>query len=294
MDLHKEETANLILQNVVGGNPLAAPSLVQGEPSLYPHPAPPTLLSSNPKGPLPLKDLLRSPGIAISVANYGLLAILDIAYAALNPLFLASPVMLGGLGLDPPTIGLLMGAWGLGNGIFQATCFTRVLDRFGPRRSFVMGIICFAPIFACFCGENMVAKLTRFGEEDVKNGSWIVWAILSVQIALVMLMDVSFGWYLLLGIDTHMLTTIFLGTIMIYIRAASPNKRSLGATNGIAQLVASIVRAIGPATATSLYAFSVGHDLLGGYAVYVILIALTILSVKIALMLPKDLGDDDD
>jgi hypothetical protein len=86
----------------------------------------------------------------------------------------------------------------------------------------------------------------------------------------------------------------FSGTIMIYIRAASPNKRSLGATNGIAQLVAATVRAIGPATATSLYAFSVSQDLLGGYAVYVILIAATFFAIKFALKLPQKLGDDDE
>jgi hypothetical protein len=81
---------------------------------------------------------------------------------------------------------------------------------------------------------------------------------------------------------------------MIYIRAASPNTRSLGATNGIAQLVASVVRAIGPATATSMYAFSVGHKLLGGYAVYAVLIATTLFAIQFALKLPQNLDDDDE
>jgi hypothetical protein len=81
---------------------------------------------------------------------------------------------------------------------------------------------------------------------------------------------------------------------MIYIRSVSPNKRSLGTTNGLAQLLASIVRAIGPAVSTSMYAFSVGHDLLGGYAVYVALIVATVGAVKIAIMLPQDVKSDED
>jgi hypothetical protein len=80
---------------------------------------------------------------------------------------------------------------------------------------------------------------------------------------------------------------------MIYIREASPNKRSLGATNGIAQLLASIVRAIGPTVATSMYAFSVSHNLLRGYAVYAVLVVLSALGVRLALMLPKDREEDD-
>jgi MFS family permease len=142
---------------------------------------------------MPLKELLKCPGVMVSIVNYGLLAILDIAYAALNPLVLASPVVLGGLGLDPPTIGLVMGAWGILNGAFQGLFFTRVLERFGPRRTFVGGIMHFVPIFVCFGLSNAVARLTRFGEEDARPGAWLVWAVVILQMVMVTFMDVSFG-----------------------------------------------------------------------------------------------------
>jgi hypothetical protein len=102
-----ELTSNLILQGVAAGNPLAAASLVQGEPALFPHPPPPTRAKT--RGQPSLLKLLRSPGVALAVGNYGLIAILDIAYVALTPVFLASPVALGGLGLDPAQIGMIMG-----------------------------------------------------------------------------------------------------------------------------------------------------------------------------------------
>ncbi len=65
------------------------------------------------------------------------------------------------------------------------------------------------------------------------------------------------------------------GCMFIYITASSPNKNSLGATNGISQTTVSIARAIGPALATSLFSFSADKNILEGYAVYVVLFALS-------------------
>jgi MFS family permease len=72
----------------------------------------------------------------------------------------------------------------------------------------------------------------------------------------------------------------------MYVTASAPNKHSLGATNGLSQTSVSIARAIGPALATSLYSVSVEHNLLGGYAVYVILFILSCLGILLALRLP--------
>jgi hypothetical protein len=102
-----ELTSNLILQSVAAGNPLGGGSLVQGEPALYPHPC--ATSADKARSQISLMKLLRTPGVALVIGNYGLLAILDIAFAALNPLFLASPVTLGGLGLTPAQIGTIMG-----------------------------------------------------------------------------------------------------------------------------------------------------------------------------------------
>ena len=80
----------------------------------------------------------------------------------------------------------------------------------------------------------------------------------------------------------------FAGCIFLYLTAAAPNKRSLGATNGLAQTTSAIARSIGPAAATSLYSFSVQHNLLGGYAVYAVLLTLSIFAVLLSLRLPDE------
>ena len=86
----------------------------------------------------------------------------------------------------------------------------------------------------------------------------------------------------------------------MYVTASAPNKRSLGATNGLSQTTVSIARAVGPAMASSLYSFSVQHNLLGGYAVYAIMFILSCFAALLAQRLPPEVwpeaedGDDDD
>ncbi|KAG1746347.1 hypothetical protein EDB19DRAFT_353570 [Suillus lakei] len=64
------------------------------------------------------------------------------------------------------------------------------------------------------------------------------------------------------------------GTIFLLITASAPTNNVLGTINSLGQTSASVARAVGPALATSLFALSKEHNLLGGNAVYVVLIIL--------------------
>ena len=74
----------------------------------------------------------------------------------------------------------------------------------------------------------------------------------------------------------------------MYINSATPNKRLLGALNGFAQTVGAFQRAVGPAIAGSLFAFSVTNNILGGDFVYVVLFTLVGIGLYFAAKLPKD------
>lgn len=78
----------------------------------------------------------------------------------------------------------------------------------------------------------------------------------------------------------------------MYITSSSPNRRSLGATNGLAQMTVSIARAIGPALSTSLFSYSVQHNILGGYGVYVPMIILSLFGLTFANLLPTHLWEE--
>ncbi|KAJ8582658.1 hypothetical protein M405DRAFT_937664 [Rhizopogon salebrosus TDB-379] len=64
-------------------------------------------------------------------------------------------------------------------------------------------------------------------------------------------------------------------SVFLIITNSAPSKNVLGAINGLGQTSASAARAVGLASATSLFAFSKEHNVLNGNAVYVVFIVLT-------------------
>ena len=78
--------------------------------------------------------------------------------------------------------------------------------------------------------------------------------------------------------------------MFIFIAAAAPNKASLGATNGLAQLSVSIMRAVGPALASSVYSLSIDkdHHYMNGGLVYYLTVALGFGAIWVGSLLPKN------
>ncbi|KAG1884854.1 major facilitator superfamily domain-containing protein [Suillus subluteus] len=97
----------------------------------------------------PLRSLL-TPAIVVPIANYAMLAFLDVSFRALFPLFLSTPTYLGGLGFSPSSIGSWLAFFGIMDGVFQALFFAKIVDRFGPKRLFCISVSCFAPVMVMF------------------------------------------------------------------------------------------------------------------------------------------------
>ncbi|KAH7920401.1 MFS transporter [Leucogyrophana mollusca] len=240
----------------------ARPSLVKAltscgdtQPSdIQPLVSPVPALSSS-EEPVAIRSLLI-PSILIPVINYGVLATFEIAMLALLPLFYSTPIEFGGLGFSPSTIGMTMAIFGLINGPLQALSFAPLVDRFGVKAVFCVGVASYIPIFGLFPVISLVAKLGGIGP--------FVWVLLVSQLVLAVFQDMAFG------------------CILMFITASAPNQRSLGATNGLAQTTGSVARTIGPALSTSMFAYSVQHNLLGGYAVYFILVISSALALLLA------------
>ncbi|KAI0695191.1 MFS general substrate transporter [Cerioporus squamosus] len=212
--------------------------------------------------PPPLRSVLTRP-VLISIANYGVLALIEIGFLALLPLFFSTPIELGGLGLSPPVIGLILGGLGLLDGIFQALFFAKAIDVLGPKRTFQLGLSMFVPLYALLPVMSLYAK--------AHGVDWVVWGLVFVLVALIVVMDLAFG------------------AIFIFITSSVPSNRSLGAVNGTAQFIASVMRAMGPAASTSLFATSLERNWLGGYAVYAILIVMAFGLFFASTSLPRDL-----
>ena len=109
------------------------------------------------EGRLPLRALLTRP-VVVSVANYGVIALLDMTTGTLLPLVWSTSVEFGGLGMSPASIGLWMGGYGLMNCIFQLVAFPHIVKRFGPRRVFIATIVLFVPLYSMFPLENLALR----------------------------------------------------------------------------------------------------------------------------------------
>ena len=77
--------------------------------------------------------------------------------------------------------------------------------------------------------------------------------------------------------------------MFMYISSAVSNNRSLGAVNGMAQMMISIQRTIGPAAAASSFAFSLENNILGGNFAYVVVLATVWIGLRIAVHLPENM-----
>jgi len=215
--------------------------------------------------PVPLRKLLTFP-VVVSVSNYMVMAFLNIALIALMPLFFAIPVKLGGLGFHPLLIGCIFGSYGIFTGLFQALCFAKITGCLGDRSAVIIGTWAYLPVFMAFPIMGIYAQ--RFGV------TFVIWIIVAVIIVLMAVMDMAFG------------------CIFMFITASAPAKRSLGAVNGLSQTTVSIARAIGPALSTSLFSLSVEQNLLGGHAVYFILLFLSGLALLLAAQLPHQMWEE--
>lgn len=211
--------------------------------------------------PLPLRALLI-PRVLIAAGNYAALSTIEIAFRGVQPLFYATPIELGGLGLDPPQIGNILATYGVLNGLFQIFFFANLHDRFGSKAIFTVAVSSGIPFILTCPLINALARAYGL--------NWAVWCMIGVQIICSMLLNLGYA------------------CIFIYIAAASPNRGSLGATNGIAQMLVSIMRSIGPASATSMFSFSIKTPA-HAWFVYYFLLLIVFIAIGTSLLLPRKL-----
>jgi len=90
-------------------------------------------------------------------------------------------------------------------------------------------------------------------------------------------------------VQVHQLTFTFCGTgsLQVVLVENVPENGPMGTVNGIAQMLGSGMRSIAPTFASSLFSISLQRGLAGGNMVYYILLAMTFVSSRLSLMLPK-------
>ncbi|KAF9048880.1 major facilitator superfamily domain-containing protein [Panaeolus papilionaceus] len=216
--------------------------------------------------PAALGDLFIYP-VLFSISNYVIAVSLDACFWALFPLFLTIPVNIGGLGLEPFKISYIIASYQLTNACCQYFFFVPATRRFGEKSVFITAITASMPSFILLPIINAVAR-------HVGTKSSYVWVLVGVLLLCRTLFVMSYG------------------TIYMYITSAAPNERSLGGTHGVAQTAVSIARGICPALTSALFSFSIEKNVLGGYAIYVLLVSISGFTMFWITRLPTRMWDE--
>ncbi|KAI6044364.1 major facilitator superfamily domain-containing protein [Pisolithus marmoratus] len=212
------------------------------------------------EGQLPLQKLLVRP-VLIAAGCYAFFALTDMAIRTVLPVYFAMPIEMGGLGLGPSAIGTILALLGFANGICQCLLFVPLQDRLGPKILYLIGAFLCIPVIALFPMTTWVAR-----ERGLDS---LVWTLVGSQMIL------------------YVLTTFSFSVTFIYINAAAPNRASIGATNGLAQMMVSVMRAFGPAGANSAFSWSIQRNVMGGYFVYWMMAGIASIPLVMGFFLPK-------
>ncbi|KAF9075117.1 major facilitator superfamily domain-containing protein [Rhodocollybia butyracea] len=212
---------------------------------------------------LSVRELLTAE-FRIILLNYGLLSVTDMAWFVfvLIPLSYSSSIPIGGLGLSPYQVGLILGIFASINGIWNLLVLRKVLKRIGPRTMYIVSYASFLIIFPLL----WIIRETAHAAGKVNA---LVWSLIVCQLCAATF--VTSGYY---------------SMQLLIVQSAPPN--SLGAVNGLAHTVASGTRGLAPLFASSLFSVSLESRLAGGHLVEIVLIALSITGVFCSFQLPNN------
>ncbi|KDQ24928.1 hypothetical protein PLEOSDRAFT_33590 [Pleurotus ostreatus PC15] len=203
----------------------------------------------------PVSSILFLRPILVSLTTHAFLSFVDQSHQVLLPLMYSTSIPLGGLGFEPARIGAIMGIWGTCNGIFQWLFFAKLIRKYGPRTMFRVSFSCY---FVCIGAYPAMSYLTKQAGGMVDGK---VYAVMLVQ----------FMCY---------------SCNNLFIIDAVPSPAALATTNGLAQIVSSIMRSLGPGFTASMFSLSLERQLAGGYMVYWILWVVIILGIYASSKLP--------
>jgi hypothetical protein len=222
--------------------------------------------------------------VVITIINYAFLAFIDQCLVVLQPLMYSSSIHLGGLGFSSFTIGIIMGVWGVINGVISIFAFPKVLRKFGVRKLYIAA---FGSYFVCLAAfPVMSAFVKQSGSVDSK-----VWTILILQLTFYVLAFMGYGEFVA-ALFRWARISCSTGCIFLYINDGAP-RSALGALNGLAQMTASTMRALAPSTASSLFSVSLQRDVVRGNMVYMVLCAITIVGMYASCQLPRSLRSQE-
>ncbi|KAJ4397065.1 hypothetical protein N0V93_001289 [Gnomoniopsis smithogilvyi] len=214
---------------------------------------------------LTIMELIKSPGVFMVLCVYCWVGLLAVAYTALFPVYLFTPVALGGFGLVPYQISIFITITGAAQAMWLLLIFPPLQHRFGTN-AIIRGCAVVYP----FCFAVMPV-----GNILLRNGAVTAfWVITPVFYILFSGVAMSFT------------------AVQLAVNNVAPNPRVLGTLNSLALMSVSVVRSFTPAVASSLFALGARTQWLWGYAIWVLMVLLAAWFTVISRWLPPEKGKE--
>jgi MFS family permease len=199
-----------------------------------------------------LRHLFQFPAVRAVIIAYIFLALVAVSVEAVLVLWLYTPVDGGGIEFSVQEIGSILAVGGIISTFLNIVVFPPLQRRIGTLPIYRFAMAMFPFLIILFPTIHFIA--TSSNHELTKY--CVLFMIVFRSIA---------------GL-------VFTGN-MILVNASAPSRDYLGAVNGAAQMVVSLMRAIGPTVSTVLFALSMSKGYLGGNLIWGIMLSVSIFAV---------------
>ncbi|KAH8814742.1 major facilitator superfamily domain-containing protein [Flagelloscypha sp. PMI_526] len=218
------------------------------------HPTPPQL---------PTISTILTRDVVLVLTVGGIYAACIQALRALQALIWSTSIKNGGLGLSALVIGAINTSVGFPSAALQILFLGKLVSSFGSRNG----------IIASFCITLIALLIYPVQIYFAKEAGEVDWIV---------------GVFIFLGLGLWLNVRSW-GSAAVLVSAVevSPTPASVGVIQGVLQMTSVLMRGIAPTVALSLFAFSVGNDVLEGNFVYLVLGVINIGAMLLALRLPK-------
>ncbi|GAB7348318.1 hypothetical protein MBLNU459_g6295t1 [Dothideomycetes sp. NU459] len=210
--------------------------------------------------PMTTWEVVKSPGVPPVLLLYCSISLLALAYTAVIPVFWFTSVPLGGFNLSPIQISLLLGLGGISQAVWMLLAFPPLHRRWGTAKLLRIAfyvwpiLFVFSPVANLFLKHGWTAGFYTLVPVAIVIGSGVAMAFTGVQLAL---------------------------------NNISPTPAVLGTLNAVALALTCGIRAVTPAAFASIYAASVGSQILGGQLIWVIFVIMSISLMVLGRYIPK-------
>ncbi|KAF9732049.1 hypothetical protein PMIN07_008208 [Paraphaeosphaeria minitans] len=206
-------------------------------------------------------ELIQYPGVARVMLIYNYCMLLAFAFTAAFPVFMYTPVNLGGLELSPEWQSIFMAIGGLSQAFWLLFLFPYLHKRIGTGSILRFNAITWPIFFLSHPASNI---LLRHG---LKVPFWILYPVFNI-----------------LGSSVAMAFT----GVQLALNDISPSHESFGTLNALVLALQSGIRAIVPAASTTLYAIGVKYHILSGLLFWLVVILVAIGFNFVLTLLPEE------